>query len=53
MSDCRQCGFIRQRNQDQSCRHCPTSRAVKKMKDTITRVKNRLQELWLRRKKNR
>ena len=37
-------------DRQEGCRHCPTSRAIKKMKDTISRVKNRLQELWLRRK---
>jgi hypothetical protein len=51
MSECRQCGFIKQRNQDQGCRYCPTSRAIKKMKDVTARVKNKLQKLWLGRKK--
>lgn len=53
MSECRLCGVVKQRNRMQSCRYCPTSRAIKKMKDTVSRVKNRLQELWTRRKKSR
>jgi hypothetical protein len=51
MSDCRSCGFIKQRNRDYGCKHCPTSRVIKKMKDTVTRVKKRFQDLWTSRKK--
>ncbi len=53
MADCRQCGFIKQRNQSTGCKYCPTSRVVKKMKDVASRVKNRFQELWSRRKKSK
>lgn len=53
MSDWRQSGMRPLIDRQQGCRHCPTSRAIKKMKDVITRVKNRLQELWTRRKKSR
>ncbi len=52
MSDWRQSGMRPLIDRQQGCRHCPTSRAIKKMKDVIVRVKNKLQELWLRRKKD-
>ncbi len=53
MNDWRQSGMRPLIDRQTGCRHCPTSRVIKKMKDTIARVKNKLQELWLRRKKNR
>ncbi|MCX5923802.1 MAG: hypothetical protein NTZ68_00030 [Candidatus Dependentiae bacterium] len=33
------------------CRHCMTSRGIKKMKDTISRVRNHFSNLWSRRNK--
>lgn len=51
MNDWRQSGMRPMIDRVKGCRHCPTSRGIKKMKDTISRVKNRLQELWAGRKK--
>jgi hypothetical protein len=49
--DWRQSGMRPLIDRVKGCRHCPTSRAIKKMQDTVSRVKKRLQELWSGRKK--
>ncbi|MFA5998628.1 MAG: hypothetical protein WC747_01245 [Candidatus Babeliales bacterium] len=33
------------------CRHCMTSRGIKKMKDVISRVRNHFTDLWTGRNK--
>ncbi len=50
-SGCRMCGVRKQINRMAECKYCPTSRVIKKMKDSISRVKNKLQDLWSKRKK--
>jgi len=52
MSDWRQSGMRPLIDRKKGCRHCMTSSGVKKMQDTISRVKERLQDLWSGRKKS-
>jgi len=52
MSDWRQSGIRPLIDRKKGCRHCPTSSGIKKMQDTIERVKHRLQNIWSNRKKN-
>lgn len=49
--DWRQSGMRPLIDRKKGCRHCPTSSVVKKMHDTMTRMQERLQELWSKRKK--
>lgn len=51
MSDSRMHGVRKQMNRRKECKYCTTSSGLKKINDTITRVKQRLQEVWSGRKK--
>lgn len=53
MSDWRQSGMRPLIDRKRGCRYCPTSSIVKKIQDTISRVKNRFQSLWTKRKKSK
>ena len=53
MSDWRQSGMRPLIDRKKGCRYCPTSSVVKKMKDTISRVKEHFAKLWSERKKNK
>lgn len=53
MSDWRQSGMRPLIDRKRGCRYCPTSSVVKKMKDTISRVKEHFTKLWSERKKNK
>lgn len=50
MSDWRQSGMRPMIDRVRGCRHCPTSSTVKKIHDTVSRVTQRLRDLWQRRK---
>lgn len=52
MSDWRQSGMRPLIDRKKGCRYCTTSSGLKKMKDTITKVKQRLLDVWSRRKKS-
>lgn len=52
MSDWRQSGMRPFLDRRRECRYCPTSSGVKKIRDTISRVKQHFQEIWAGRKKN-
>jgi hypothetical protein len=49
----RQSGVTKQLNRQPGCRYCPTSGVVKKIHDTMSRVKQHFQDLWSRRKKSK
>jgi len=51
MSDWRQSGMRPLIDRKRGCRYCPTSNIIKKMRDTMSRVKQHFQEMWSGRKK--
>lgn len=53
MSDWRQSGMRPLIDRKRGCRYCPTSGVVKKIHDTISRVKKHFQTLWSNRKKTK
>jgi len=52
MSDWKQSSVRQLNDRNRVCRYCKTSSGQKKMNDTITRVRQRLQDVWSGRKKS-
>lgn len=50
--DFRQSGMRPMIDRVKGCRHCQTSGGLKKMRDAISRLKNRIQDMWSGRKKD-
>ncbi|MBP9764730.1 hypothetical protein KBD08_00150 [Candidatus Babeliales bacterium] len=46
--DWRQSGMRPLIDRKRGCRHCPTSGTMKKIHDTMSRVKKHFQDLWSR-----
>tara|TARA_Y100000588_G_C14256262_1_gene925602 strand:- start:1304 stop:1468 length:165 start_codon:yes stop_codon:yes gene_type:complete len=51
MKDWRNSGVRPLIDRKEGCRHCMTSRGLKKIKDVVSRTANKLRELWQGRKK--
>ena len=53
MKDWRNSGVRNLIDQKEGCRHCLTSRGLKKIKDAVSKTKERFVELWNKRMKKK